>query len=83
MRLEFTTESGAVYVLDKELMTWSRGGNSTYNLRSTEGKLLEWPKVEVGKPVEMWGPPFRKGAAIRLIFTTPVISIKELSETVQ
>lgn len=77
MRLEVKTKAGSFYILDQEAMTWQRE-SASYRLRSRDGKLLEWPNVKVGFPMELWCPPFRKGAAIRLIFTTPVVEVKEL-----
>lgn len=48
MIIEFEVESGAKFILDKDLMTWERyapHGNS-------HGKLFFWPpRIEVGRQV--------------------------------
>jgi hypothetical protein len=77
MIIKFKTESGAEYTLNEEVGTWIRGGDTKYNIRTTDGVMTSHSNVKIGEPVEILGPPLTEGTDIRLITTTPVAEISE------
>jgi len=84
MELRITTESGSIYFLNKNTMTWDRviasaHSDPAYPVRTRGGPLLEWPQVVVGQPVDIMGPPIQAGATFRLVRTTPVLKVEEVS----
>lgn len=81
MKVLVLTQSGAVYILDKEAMTWERTGVSGYELRSRSGTLLEWPTIKIGSCLELWCPAFVEGAMGRIIMSTPVVNVREYDGT--
>lgn len=84
MELRITTESGSIYFLNKNAMTWDRilaspHSDPTSPVRTRGGPLLEWPQVVVGQPVDIMGPPIQTGATFRLVRTSPVTKVEEIS----
>ena len=74
MIIEFKTDTGSVFRLDKDTMRWER----TLNGRLTHGKLYTWPEtIEIGKRV--WIFDTDPIAKIGKAFTTSkVISITSI-----
>lgn len=73
----FIETENSTYVLDDEEMTWERvkvSGQSGY-LRTDGGQLTTFPKIKVGEPLTMLGPPIVEDATARLIYTTPVTKV--------
>lgn len=84
MELRITTESGSIYFLNKNTMTWDRTlasphSDASFPVRTRGGPLLEWPQVVVGQPVDIMGPPIQAGATFRLVRTSPVMHVEEIS----
>ena len=85
MKLTVTTESGSVYVLDKTKMTWERRRLREYDdeekatishpMRTSGGKLMTWPVIEVGMGLDLICPPFIEGAIARGILTSAVTEV--------
>ena len=42
--------------------------------------MHDWPKVVIGKPVVIYGPPLDKDAHVREITTSNVVSIEEIED---
>lgn len=84
MIIEVTTENHSLYRLDKEAMTWERAiagqPDNLFPVRTTSGKLLQWPKIKVGEPMQMIGPALNPLADIRVIETSRVMQIEEVYE---
>jgi len=72
------TETGSVYLLNRSRMSWRRASSSKYPIRTDNGSLLEWPSIEVGKPLILIGPPLTEGADVRVISTSLITEIKEV-----
>lgn len=70
MILEFKTDLGSSFQLDKDTMQWRRTAESG---RITHGKLYCWPQtIEIGKRVWIFGiDPIAK---IGKVFTTGVVT---------
>jgi hypothetical protein len=84
MELRITTESGSIYFLNKNTMTWDRILASPHPdpvspVRTRGGLLLEWPQAVVGEPIDIIGPPIVAGATFRLVRTSPVTNVEEIS----
>lgn len=74
MIIEFNTNSGATFRLDRELMAWER----TYKERYTHGKLFTWPMtISVGKSVTIFNTDSTSRMGVSFL-TTPIISMREL-----
>ena len=81
-KVDLETDSGSTYHLDKEAMTWEK---TTANpiatalapqpVRTSGGRLLQWPVFEIGKEVSLVGPPLNEAADYRIITTTRIIRI--------
>ena len=74
MIIEFKTDTGSVFRLDKDIMRWER----TLNNRTTHGKLYAWPEViEIGKRVWIFDtdPIAKIGKAFA---TSKVVSITSI-----
>lgn len=84
MIIEVTTENHSLYRLDKEAMTWERAiagpPNKYFPVRTASGKLLQWPTIKLGQPMQMIGPPLNPLASIRVLETSRVIQIEEVYE---
>jgi len=83
-KVDVETESGSIYHLDKEEMTWEKTRAnpnpnswpiSTQPVRTPGGKLLRWPVIEPGKGLELIGPPLDSTADYRKITTTWITRI--------
>ena len=76
MKYRITTETGSLYELDSEKMTWERlteGVNSIDNtVRQPHGDLKVFPKMIVGESLVLLGTPLQEGFTHRLITTSPV-----------
>jgi hypothetical protein len=85
MELRITTETGSIYFLSKNTMTWGRikfveqGDDNPYPVRTPGGQLTVWPEVRVGYSVDMMGPPLTPGATVRLVTTSRVVKVEEVS----
>jgi len=81
---ELETESGSVYTLNTEKQTWKKEKMPRYQgpwpLRTQSGVYRNISEIKIGFPILMTGKPLDKRATFRLIETTPIISIKELSD---
>jgi len=74
MILEFKTDTGSVFRLDRDTMQWERHLNG----RMTHGKLYTWPEtIEVGKRVWIFDtdPIAKIGKAFA---TSKVVSITSI-----
>lgn len=72
--IQFRTESGSVYSLDSQRMTWEREPNANSPLvRQDYGDLLVWPEVHIGQGVDMYGTGLTFG--VRVMRTSPVTEI--------
>ena len=86
MKVILETETGSVYHLDNKEMTWEKlkfvpnALTPTDPLRTGGGKLLEWPRFEVGQPLLLKGPPLTPEADFRLINTSLVTRIIQQDE---
>jgi universal stress protein A len=69
------TQTGSVYNLNRDSMTWRRiaGRTGPSALETDAGKLLDWPKVQAGKPMKFQYSPLRGDGDLRTITTSPVI----------
>jgi hypothetical protein len=78
--IRFKTESGSLYELDEEAMTWSRLTHSAESVavRTKSGPMLKWPEVKIGRECRILGPSLSFVGGIRLIETTPVVSVEAL-----
>lgn len=68
------TETGSVYILDDEAMTWARvkrGPESGY-IRTDGGDLVAFPEIKIGEGLALLGPPIVSQADGRIVFTSPV-----------
>lgn len=85
MELRVETESGSIYILNQANMTWERvkyiqqNADPFFPVRTAGGELTTWPEVEVGKELELVGPPLNPAATFRYIKTSPVIRVENLS----
>ncbi len=73
--MRFTTETGSVYTLDRDAMSWTR--TRTYHsgkIRQEFGTLLVWPEVEIGKTVYLCDSKVLPGCSHHYVFTSPVVS---------
>jgi hypothetical protein len=78
--MTITTETGSVYRLDRDKMTWERQqipriDDKNFPLRTVSGKLHEWPDVELSQPLVMMGPPIDSKADYRIVRTSLVRKI--------
>ena len=83
--MKVTTQSGSVYDLDRDTMTWSRKRVREYTedeeidmtnpLRTAQGELRVWPVVEVGISLILQCPPLVPGTDGRVIWTSPVTEV--------
>ncbi len=85
MKLIVKTETGSEYHVIESSMTWERVEQPTVEnpfvpLRTLSGSLKQWPKVVVGQPMNLFGPPLTPGTDFRLIQTSPVLSVEEVLE---
>jgi len=80
--IRFTTLN-STYELDHDAKTWKRTATSgasdpEASLRTEEGELWGHTRVEVGHPVEIYGPPLDSGN-LRLITTTLVTKVEPIT----
>jgi len=75
--VRFRTETGSVYTVDNERLTWRRVHRTTRSgrLRTESGELTAPVVPRVGESATLVGPPFRLGVGPRLIVTTPVVAV--------
>lgn len=74
MIIEFEVESGAKFILDRDLMTWRRIANRG----DMHGKLYFWPPViEVGKSVLIFKTEGRSQCGMSFL-TTKVKSLRTI-----
>jgi hypothetical protein len=79
-----TTESGSIYEIDTDLMTWIRLQMSKQSgyIRSKSGTFLELKTLGIGKRMTIVCPPFIEGMSGRLIITSPLTKIEEKPKAV-
>ena len=78
MILRFRTESGSLYKLDKEKMTWERTyarKGSSGIIRNESGTLVRWPDIFEGQPAVMQDTNVREGANAHYVRTSYVVEI--------
>jgi hypothetical protein len=75
MIIEFEVESGAKFILDKDLMTWERHAQHG----DMHGKLYFWPAIiEVGKRVLIFKTNTMSGCGDSFI-TTPIKTMRTIT----
>jgi len=76
MRTKFKTETGSIYLVDTDAMTWERLSNTGVSpIRTETGPLTEVPELVVGRSAELIGPPFVPNAVARAIITSRIVEI--------
>jgi hypothetical protein len=86
MKVIIETESGSVYHLDSNEMAWEKTKYvpgplaPTNTIRTGGGRLLQWPRFEVGQPLFLKGPSLTPEGDFRLINTSLVTKIIQLDE---
>lgn len=78
MRTRYTTDSGSVYEIDNEQMTWTRLKQTSASglLRSGWGPYWELDCLGVGFPLVLTCPPINPDADRRVVSTSPVVAIE-------
>lgn len=86
-KLAVSTETGSVYILDREQMTWEKTKHipaitaiAPMPVRTKGGPLIKWPEIHIGQPMILLGPPITEGTDGRAITTSYVIGVEEISE---
>lgn len=70
------TETGSIYVLNREKMSWRRAAASKHPVRTDDGQLVEWPIMNVGQPLVLLGPPIAQDADLRVIRTSNITEVQ-------
>ena len=82
MITRFTTAHGSTYEIDDSEKTWKQldAGQDTegdgFDLRSTQGPYFSVSSIVEGQRVNIWAPPFVEGAVMRVISTSPVVTVQ-------
>lgn len=76
--LRITTENGSVYQLSQEDMTFVRVDKTDRSgaVRGEIGELLEWPKLDIGRPLAMLCKSLTPGLTARVVLTSHIIGIE-------
>ena len=79
--LHVRTKTGSLYALDlftAGSLRWHRMHESAESgfIRTLTGELLTFPRIQVGEPMNLVGPPIKEGTAFHLIVTSPVFDIR-------
>jgi hypothetical protein len=80
VKLRVEVETGSVYVLDKEAMTWEQQYrvNPSTVLCEESAALLAWPeRIEKGWPLLLLSPKLQPFGEDRLVITSDVVRIEE------
>lgn len=79
-QIKVYTESGSIYLIDESNKTWERVKEPSFisnvPLRSPKDTYQKISPIEIGKSLEIIGPPFHNLASSRLIVTSPVVRIE-------
>lgn len=77
--MKFTTINGSVYKLDKQAMTWERIGTTSKSgkIRQENGKLLSWPRIDIGWGALLNDSKVRPGMQVHYISTSKVVSVED------
>ena len=78
MKYQVDTESGSVYTLDDETLTFEAVKSAVSCLRTSTGKLNLWPVINVGESMHLICPPINPHADVRIIVTSPVVRYQKL-----
>jgi len=75
--MRFRTETGSIYDLDQEKMTWRRLGRSPASgqIRNEHGQLLIWPNIIVGKQAILEDDTIKAGYDRHYVATSRVTEI--------
>jgi hypothetical protein len=76
-----TTETGSVYLIDYDRLKWARVTKSHYSghVRTAGGNLFGPPQITVGRTMDLYGNPLTPDASFRLIITSHVTKIEQIS----
>lgn len=76
----FTTESGTVYEINRDAMTWTRIQSTPRSgkTRRDDGKLVCVPEITVGHCALLQDNDIRPGCDTHFVMTTPVVSVSEI-----
>lgn len=81
MQLRITTQSGSIYLLDREKMTWSRPDNpNSPMVRTNVGDLKKWPEVAIGQPMVLIGTSLTPGGLCRAMTTSLVVAVDPVKQ---
>ena len=71
------TQTGSIYQIDTEAMTWTRLESTEHSgrLRTDGGALSCEPEIKLGERMIILGPPITPWTYGRIILTTPVVEI--------
>ena len=76
MILQLEVKSGAIFTLDKELLTWER----VMNDKRTHGKMYMWPHdIAIGKGITVFNTAGVSSCVGVAFTTTPIVSIKTVT----
>jgi len=75
----FKTESGSVYRINYEKMTWERlnTGDPKHTSRKNSGNLVARPGIEIGRPAFLQDDDILPGCITHFVQTTEVTEIIE------
>lgn len=79
MRIEVTTTTGSVYVIDDDAKTWKRVSKTSRSgpCRTEEGTFIQRSELKEGEGLTLVCEPLASWASARVIYTSNVVSWKE------
>lgn len=79
MVTKFRTQTGSIYVLNRQKMTWERRYESENSggIRQTSGELTHWPEIKVGQSVILADKSVLPGFSYHAVYTSNVVEIHE------
>lgn len=77
--MQFKTESGTIYEINKDLMAWTRlkREEASGQTRGESGNLVRWPEIRIGERAKLFDDDIKPGHAAHCVLTSPVVEIME------
>ncbi len=75
--MKFRTETGSIYDLDQEKMTWKRLSttDNSGQIRNEHGHLLVWPLLVIGHSAQLEDDTIKAGYDKHMVATSRVTEI--------
>ena len=76
----FTTETGSVYEINRDAMTWRRVSRTDKSgeIRNEGGTLVDFETVRIGEPAFLQDTNVRPGHVAHFVETSRVVAISEI-----